>query len=126
MTINDTWGYKSYDTDFKSTETLLHNLVDIASKGGNYLLNVGPTSQGVIPQPEVDRLKAIGTWLQINGESIYGTQGTPFGAEAGHFDPEKKDKHGKPIYITTWDWAAPQNPASSLFTCCAGQAPPSN
>jgi alpha-L-fucosidase len=110
MTINDTWGYKSYDTDFKSTETLLHNLVDIASKGGNYLLNVGPTSQGVIPEPEVDRLKAIGAWLQINGESIYGTQGTPFGSEAGHFDPEKKDKHGKPVYVTTWDWRCTTKP----------------
>ena len=46
MTMNDTWGYKSYDTNFKSTETLLRNLIDIASKGGNYLLNVGPDAKG--------------------------------------------------------------------------------
>ena len=52
MTINDTWGYKSWDVNFKSTQTLLRNLIDIASKGGNYLLNVGPTAQGIIPQPE--------------------------------------------------------------------------
>ena len=64
MTINDTWGFKSYDTNFKSTETLLHNLIDIASKGGNYLLNVGPDSHGVIPQPEADRLLAMGAWLK--------------------------------------------------------------
>ena len=51
MTINDTWGYKSYDTNFKSTETLLRNLIDIASKGGNYLLNIGPDSKGVVPAP---------------------------------------------------------------------------
>ena len=48
MTMNDTWGYKSYDNNWKSTETLIRNLVDIASKGGNYLLNVGPTSEGLI------------------------------------------------------------------------------
>ena len=58
MTMNDTWGYKSYDHNWKSTETLIRNLVDIASKGGNYLLNVGPTSEGLIPAPSVERLKA--------------------------------------------------------------------
>jgi alpha-L-fucosidase len=110
MTINDTWGYKSYDTNFKSTETLLHNLVDIASKGGNYLLNVGPTSEGIIPQPEVDRLKAIGDWLKVNGESIYGTGPTLFGAEAGYFDAVKKDKSGKPVWVPTWDWRCTSRP----------------
>ena len=110
MTINDTWGYKSYDTNFKSTETLLHNLVDIASKGGNYLLNVGPTSEGVIPQPEVDRLKAIGQWLKINGDSIYGTGPTAFGPEGGYFDPSHKDKSGKPTFVTTWEWRCTTKP----------------
>ena len=52
MTMNDTWGFKSDDNNWKSTETLIRNLCDIASKGGNYLLNVGPTSEGLIPQPE--------------------------------------------------------------------------
>jgi len=60
MTMNDTWGYKRDDQNFKSTETLIRNLCDIASKGGNYLLNVGPTSEGVIPPPEVDRLREVG------------------------------------------------------------------
>jgi len=82
MTINDTWGYKSTDTNFKSAQTLVRNLVDCASKGGNYLLNVGPTSQGVIPQPEIDRLAAIGKWLDINGQAIYGTGPNPFPARA--------------------------------------------
>lgn len=78
MTINNTWGYKSTDTNFKSTETLLRNLIDIASKGGNYLLNVGPTAQGIIPQPEVERLLEMGKWLKVNGEAIYATGPNPF------------------------------------------------
>jgi alpha-L-fucosidase len=81
MTINGTWGYRSDDTNFKSYETLLHNLIDIASKGGNYLLNIGPMADGTIPQPEVERLEAIGKWLSVNGESIYGTNRTAFGDE---------------------------------------------
>ena len=78
MTINDTWGYKSTDNNYKSTETLIRNLCDIASKGGNYLLNVGPTSEGLIPQPQIDRLLEMGKWLKVNGEAIYGTGPNPF------------------------------------------------
>jgi alpha-L-fucosidase len=111
MTINNTWGYKSYDTDFKSTQTLLRNLVDIASKGGNYLLNVGPNSEGVIPQPEVDRFRAIGAWLKVNGESIYGTGPTPFSDEMGAYDPVKKDKKGQPIWNPVWTWRCTSKPA---------------
>ena len=78
MTMNTTWGYKSFDNKWKSTETLLRNLIDIASKGGNYLLNVGPTSEGLIPEPSVERLKEIGHWMKANGEAIYGTTASPF------------------------------------------------
>jgi len=78
MTMNDTWGFKSYDDNWKSTETILRNLVDIASKGGNYLLNVGPNSLGEIPAPSIERLKAVGAWMKVNGEAIYGTTATPF------------------------------------------------
>jgi alpha-L-fucosidase len=104
MTINDTWGYKSYDTNFKSTETLLRNLIDIASKGGNYLLNIGPDSHGIVPQPEVDRLLAMGAWLKVNGEAIYGTGPTLFGAEAGAFSATEKDRSGKPKWVPAWSW----------------------
>ncbi len=78
MTLNDTWGFKSYDHNWKSTEVLIRNLVDIASKGGNYLLNVGPTSEGLIPEPSVERLKAVGQWMKVNSEAIYSTSANPF------------------------------------------------
>jgi len=79
MTMNDTWGYKKNDHNWKSTEDLLRKLVDIASKGGNYLLNVGPTAEGLIPQASVDRLREIGKWMDKNSESIYGTTASPLG-----------------------------------------------
>jgi len=78
MTMNDTWGYKSYDDNWKSTETLVHTLVDAASKGGNFLLNVGPTKEGLMPPPSVERLREIGLWMKGNGEAIYGTSASPF------------------------------------------------
>lgn len=76
-TINDTWGYKSYDHNWKSSGDLIKKLVDIVSKGGNYLLNVGPTAEGLIPEPSVKRLRDVGEWLRINGESIYETKASP-------------------------------------------------
>ncbi len=114
MTINDTWGFKSYDTNFKSPETLLRNLIDIASKGGNYLLNIGPDSHGIVPQPEVDRLHAMGAWLAVNGEAIYATQPTLFGPEAGSFSTTEKDKNGKPKWVPAWDWRSTTS-ASKIY-----------
>ena len=104
MTINDTWGFKSFDTNFKSTETLLRNLIDIASKGGNYLLNIGPDAHGIVPEPERERLLAMGKWMDINGEAIYGTTPTLFTTPTGSFSDTLKDKAGKPKFIPTWSW----------------------
>jgi len=73
MTMNDTWGFKTNDHNWKSTETLIYNIIDIVSKGGNYLLNVGPTSEGLIPQASIKRLDEVGKWMRVNGEAIYGT-----------------------------------------------------
>jgi alpha-L-fucosidase len=107
MTMNDTWGYKSTDTNFKSTETLIRNLVDIASKGGNYLLNVGPDAHGVIPAPEAERLREIGKWLDVNGESVYATGPTPFSGDHGSYSAtEKTVGENKPKWVPKWDWRA--------------------
>ena len=76
-TINDTWGFKVNDHNWKSVKDMLHKLVDIVSKNGNYLLNVGPTAEGIIPQESIDRLLAMGEWLKVNGESIYGCGAGP-------------------------------------------------
>ena len=78
MTMNGTWGYRSEDHNWKSSETLIHNLIDCASKGGNYLLNVGPTSLGEIPDPSIERLAEVGEWTQKYGETIYGSHAGPF------------------------------------------------
>jgi alpha-L-fucosidase len=104
MTMNDTWGYKSYDTDFKSTETLLRNLIDISSKGGNYLLNIGPDSHGIVPPAEVERLHAVGKWMDVNSEAIYGTSPTLFTTPTGEFSATENDSHGKAKFIPTWNW----------------------
>ena len=100
MTINNTWGYNANDTKFKSSSHLIRTLIDVASKGGNFLLNVGPTPEGTI-QPEFEeRLLAIGKWLKVNGDSIYGTtygplQGLAFG---------RTTQKGKTVYLHVFDW----------------------
>jgi alpha-L-fucosidase len=100
MTMNDTWGWKKDDHHWKSTQTLLRNLIDIASKGGNYLLNVGPTEQGEIPQESVQRLKEIGKWMQVNGQAIYGTSASPF---ANLQFGRCTQKPGK-LFLEVFDW----------------------
>jgi alpha-L-fucosidase len=100
MTMNDTWGFKSNDNNWKSAAVIIRNLCDIASKGGNYLLNVGPTSEGLMPQPSLDRLAVVGKWMKVNGEAIYGTKATPFGEELGTA-VKAKDGYGSDTMVSS-------------------------
>jgi alpha-L-fucosidase len=103
MTMNHTWGFRSYDHEWKSTDTLVRNLVDIASKGGNFLLNVGPTSEGLIPEPSVERLNEVGAWMKVNGEAIYGTSKSPLKAQPAWGRVTEK---GDTLYLHVFNWPA--------------------
>ena len=110
MTMNNTWGFKRDDDHWKSTQTIIRNLCDIASKGGNYLLNVGPTSEGLIPQPSLDRLAEVGAWMKVNGEAIYGTAATVFGNELGEA-VKAKDGYGHDTTVSLGnDWRSTTKP----------------
>jgi len=115
-TLNQTWGYRSDDHNWKSPGELVFKLVDIVSKGGNYLLNVGPTSEGVIPAPSQDALRETGRWLKANGEAIYGAGRSPFGAEFGDYATNQQDRTGKPVFLASTHWRCTTKPGKLYFT----------
>ena len=104
MTMNTSWGYKWYDNEWKSSETLIKMLVDIASKGGNLLLNVGPTAEGLIPDSSVIRLEEIGNWMQRNGESVYETTASPFFKLTWGRCTQKVENGNTTLYLHVFDW----------------------
>ena len=101
MTMNETWGYARNDPNWKSATDLIHKLCDIASKGGNFLLNVGPTELGEIPEESVERLKRVGEWMRVNGRSIYATTKSPIGKPS--FDGRCTAK-GDRLYLQVFTW----------------------
>ena len=103
MTMNTTWGFKFYDDKWKSSQDLIRNLIDIASKGGNYLLNVGPTAEGVIPAESVTRLSDVGRWMKTNGVAIYGTTASPFAQQLAFGRATSKPDR---VYLHVFDWPA--------------------
>lgn len=109
MTMNETWGYKSYDEDWKSADDLLNKLIDIASKGGNFLLNIGPKPDGTIPQASIDRLAQVGEWMKVNSESIYGTSASPFRRPWwGRCTRKSLDNGDTRLYLQVLNWPQDQ------------------
>jgi alpha-L-fucosidase len=104
MTLNSHWGYHKADEKWKPTQVLLRNLIDITSKGGNFLLNVGPTGEGVIPAPSVERLKEVGAWMKVNGEAIYGTTASPLKNLPWGRCTKKVTGKETTLYLHVFDW----------------------
>ena len=100
MTMNGHWGYNAADDKWKSSEELIRKLADICSKGGNFLLNIGPTAEGEFPAPCIERLRDMGRWLRVNGESIYGTKAGPF----AHLSWGCATRKGSKLYLHVFDW----------------------
>ncbi|MGW8552302.1 alpha-L-fucosidase [Streptomyces tubercidicus] len=105
MTLNDHWGFAKYDTHWKPSATVLRNLLDVASRGGNYLLNVGPDRLGRIPRPSVDRLRETGQWLAAHGQgdAVHGAGHTGLVA-----DPSwgAVSRRGDALYVSVTSWPA--------------------
>ncbi len=108
MTMNDTWGFKRDDHNWKSVRQLLHNLSDISSKGGNFLLNVGPTAEGEIPPESIERLEAIGRWMDVNSAAIYATQASPFPRRLpwGRVTQKRASDGATTLFLHVWEWPA--------------------
>jgi alpha-L-fucosidase len=104
MTMNDHWGWNKNDKNWKSTQDLVRKLIDIASKGGNFLLNIGPKADGTFPDEAVERLEGIGRWMDKNSESIYGTQASPFDSLPWGRCTRKVSRGSTTLYLHVFDW----------------------
>ena len=104
MTMNNHWGFNRHDQNWKSSATLIRNLIDCASKGGNYLLNVGPTAEGAFPAPSIERLAEIGNWMKVNGEAIYDTKASPFKRLPFGRCTTKVSGKTTTLYLHVFDW----------------------
>jgi alpha-L-fucosidase len=91
ITMSRHWGYISYDSLYKSPELMVRQLLEIVSKGGNLLLDTGPTSQGELTKEAIIRMKAIGEWMKFNSEGIYGSKPWKIAVETGEEKPKKQN-----------------------------------
>jgi alpha-L-fucosidase len=106
MTLNRHWGWHKMDDQWKSTEQLVQTLVDVTSKGGNFLLNVGPTGEGLIPAPSVERLAEVGRWMKTNAEAIHGTTACPLDRPGWGRCTAKTSGGTTRLYFHVFDWPA--------------------
>lgn len=100
QTLNTTWGYSKFDQQWKTPGDVIHRMVEIVSKGGNYLLNIGPMGDGTIPAPTVATLRKVGEWVRANGESIYGTSASPVREQPWGRSTVQGDK----LYLHVFSW----------------------
>jgi alpha-L-fucosidase len=122
MTMNTTWGYNAHDQAWKSETELIRNLIDIASKGGNYLLNIGPMADGSVPEESVQAMRAIGEWMRAYGEAIYGTQASPVAQPPwGRVTRNVAADGGVRLYLHVFDW-----PEDGVLTLPAAAGTPAN
>jgi alpha-L-fucosidase len=130
---NRSWGYVEGDT-YKTPDVVIHQLVDVVSKNGNLLMNVGPKPDGTIPEGAAKTLLAVGAWLEVNGDAIYGTRPWrqfgegPTQVESGQFhDSETKPytaedfrftTQGDTLYAIELDW--PKNGEAVIHALGSG------
>lgn len=100
QTLNTTWGFSKFDQQWKTPGDVIHRMVEIVSKGGNYLLNIGPMGDGTIPVPSVATLRKVGEWVRANGESIYGTSASPVREQPWG----RSTVHGDKLYLHVFSW----------------------
>ena len=126
-TLNDTWGYKRDDRNWKSPESLIKLLVELVAKGANYLLNIGPRADGSIPEDSIDIIEEVGRWMDVNGEAVYGTSPSPFPTD---FDWGRAAVKDGCLYLYLFEWqpklelAGLRNPVRSATLLAAPDREP--